>query len=175
MELNRRDFAIFTAGAAAIATSASARGQAEITHDNLAIHQEVIFAGAPDRIYRMLTTADEFDKVVRLSGAMNSSMKARLGSAPTAIDPRPGGAFTLFGGYITGFSVELVPNARLVQAWRAGSWDPGNFSIAHFVLEPSGASTRIIFDHTGFPAAEAQHLASGWHTNYWQPMAKALA
>ena len=61
-----------------------------------------------------------------------------LGTAPTQIDARPGGAITLFGGYITGFNLELVSDTRLVQAWRSGAWKPGEYSIARFVLEPQG-------------------------------------
>jgi activator of HSP90 ATPase len=43
-----------------------------------------------------------------------------------------GGTFTLFGGYVTGRNLEMLPDERLVQAWRAGSWKPGAFSIAAF-------------------------------------------
>jgi activator of HSP90 ATPase len=59
-----------------------------------------------------------------------------------------GGAFTLFGGYITGRHVELVPNDRIVQAWRTGGWAPGVYSIAKFELVEQGSlqksRTRIL-------------------------------
>jgi len=106
---------------------------------------------------------------------MNASMKASLGKAPTIIDAQPGGAFSFFGGYVTGRNVELVPDVRIVQAWRAGSWDEGLYSVTHFVLEERGATTHLAFDHAGFPNAEAAHLAKGWHENYWQPLAKVFA
>jgi activator of HSP90 ATPase len=147
----------------------------EISHVGAAIHQEVGFAANPARVYHALTDAKKFDEVVRLSAAMNSGMTTMLGTAPTQIDAQPGGAFSLFGGYVTGRTLELVVNTRIVQAWRAGSWDAGMFSIAHFVLMAEGKSTRLVFDHTGFPDAAAAHLAEGWHINYWEPLAKALA
>jgi activator of HSP90 ATPase len=174
---NRRQLALWTAGFAAVATAASAKMRGEISYSSPAIHQEIVLPASAGRVYRTLTVADEFDKVVRLSDAMStsSSMKARLGATPTAIDARAGGAFSLFGGYISGYNAELVPDTRLVQAWRAASWDPGLFSIAHFALEDHGTSTRLIFDHTGFPKSETAHLAAGWHANYWRPMAKVLA
>jgi len=173
-ECNRRDLALWAAGFAAVATGASAKSRSEVAYTSPAIHQEIMLPAGAARVYRMLTVAEEFDKVVRLSDAMNSSMKAKLGTAPTTIDARPGGAFAFFGNYVTGYNVELVPNTRLVQAWRAGSWDPGLFSIAHFALEDRGASTRLVFDHTGFPKEETAHLVAGWHGNYWRPMTKAL-
>jgi hypothetical protein len=39
----------------------------------------------------------------------------------------------------------------------------------------AGSGTQLTFDHTGFPNGEAEHLAEGWHVNYWEPMMKAMA
>ena len=156
----------------ALATTADVT--AEISHSRAGIHQEVNFAASAARIYRLLTEAEQFDRVVRLSGAMNSTMRTSLGKKRTEIDPRPGGAFALFGGYVTGYNLELVPDTRLVQAWRAGSWDAGVFSIAHFNLWEREGATTLGFDHVGFPDDDAVHLAQGWHINYWEPMTKVL-
>jgi activator of HSP90 ATPase len=175
----RRHVSICAGGAVALlgASPGAAQTQAvgEISHSSAAIHQEVVFAAAVARVFRTLTVAEEFDKVVRLSAAMNSDMKKVLGAAPTAIDAREGGAFSLFGGYITGRFLELVPDVRIVQAWRSGSWKAGFFSIARFGLMPQGPGSKLVFDHTGFPSDAAQHLAQGWHQNYWQPLAESLA
>jgi activator of HSP90 ATPase len=164
-------------GLAGAADTEPARKHAsgEITHSSEAIHQEIAFTASPARLYEALTTAAEFDKVVQLSMAMNSAMRKVLGTAPTAIDARPGGAFSLFGGYVTGYNLELVPGTRIVQAWRAGSWDPGSFSIAKFVLSQTPGGSELVFDHTSFPDGQAAHLAEGWHGNYWTPLAKSLA
>jgi len=94
---------------------------------------------------------------------------------PTEISREVGGAFALFGGYITGRHIELVPNERIVQAWRVGSWDPGVYSIAKFVLAEQGSGTKIVFDHTGFPRGLGEHLAAGWKAHYWEPLEKFLA
>jgi activator of HSP90 ATPase len=163
----------------AIGLGAAARGKAEavgdITHANAAIHQEVTFAAPPSRVYEVLITTTLFDKVVRASFGMKSSMMGALGKAPTAIDPQPGGAFTLFGGYITGRNLELVRDVRLVQGWHAASWDPGRFSIAKFALSAHGSGTKLVFDHTGFPNEDTTHLALGWYEHYWNPLRKVLA
>jgi activator of HSP90 ATPase len=62
-----------------------------------------------------------------------------------------------------------------VQAWRPQDWPPGVYSIVKFELVERGTETLLRFDHTGFPAGEADSLAAGWKLNYWQPMAKVLA
>jgi activator of HSP90 ATPase len=75
---------------------------------------------------------------------------------------------------ITGRHIELVPNERLVQAWRDKAWAPGVYSIAKFQLNDEGSNTRLVFDHTGFPQGEADDLAAGWKSHYWEPLRKYL-
>ena len=41
------------------------------------------------------------------------------------IDAKVGGAFSIFGGNVTGVIKDLVPHQRIVQAWRFSSWDEG--------------------------------------------------
>jgi len=139
-----------------------------------AIHQEPVFKASRKRVYEALTDASQFAKVVELSAAMKSG-GMKTGAAPVTISREAGGAFAAFGGYVSGRQIELVPDERIVQVWRAGSWDPGSYSIARFVLVEQGAETKIKFDHTGFPKGQADHLAEGWRINYWEPLAKFLA
>ena len=80
----------------------------------------------------------------------------------------------MFGGYITGRQIELVPDELIVQAWRVGSWGRGVYSIAKFELIAQGSGTQIVFDHTSFPKGEAEHLASGWQEHYWDPLLKFM-
>jgi activator of HSP90 ATPase len=76
---------------------------------------------------------------------------------------------------ILGRHIELVPNERLVQAWREKSWAPGVYSVVRFQLIDQGSSTKLVFDHTGFPQGAAGHLAPGWWSHYWEPLQKYLA
>ncbi|MGB6482854.1 MAG: SRPBCC domain-containing protein [Candidatus Acidiferrales bacterium] len=145
----------------------------EISHTAEFIHMEPVFKASPSRVYEALTNTKQFDQVVKLSAAMQSGMVS--GNKPTVLSPEAGGAFSLFGGYVTGRNIELVPNRRLVQAWRPGGWAPGIYSIAKFELTEQDSGTIIIFDHTGFPRGTAPHLAEGWHENYWNPLTRVLA
>jgi activator of HSP90 ATPase len=145
----------------------------ELSHASEAIRQEVMFEAGPQRVYEALTGAKNFDMITRLSdGAV---MLSAAGAKPTAISNEAGGSFTLFGGYVTGRHIEMLPNERLVQAWRAASWKPGEFSIAVFSLAAEGAKTKLTFDHRGFPDGAGSSLAKGWHMHYWEPLAKFLA
>jgi activator of HSP90 ATPase len=164
--------AIALGGLALSSRKALAETGDEISRTAESIHHEPVIHASRKRVYEALTDAKQFDQVVQLSGAMKSM---RLGDKPTEISREVGGAFALFGGYITGRHVELLPNQRIVQAWRTGSWDPGIYSIVRFELVEQGAATKIIFDHTGFPKGAAESLSSGWKEHYWEPLNKLLA
>jgi activator of HSP90 ATPase len=138
-----------------------------------AIHQEVLFDAPPARIYATLLDARAFDAVSKLGMAAQSG--ADLGRTPTAIGGAPGDAFTIFGGYISGRHIELVPDRLVVQAWREASWPAGHYSLARFELNPIGAGTKLVFDHTGFPQGSGHHLSYGWYGDYWNPMKAFLA
>ncbi|HEX4388799.1 MAG TPA: SRPBCC domain-containing protein [Steroidobacteraceae bacterium] len=148
--------------------------QNEITRSGEAIHQERQFKAPCARVYRALTDSAQFEKLTQLSGVMHGAAMAQMRS-PTAISTEPGGAFTLFGGYIVGRQLELAPAERMVQAWRAHSWPAGVYSIARFALGGTGDTTLLVFDHEAFPHGEAGHLAAGWQEHYWGPLAQYLA
>jgi activator of HSP90 ATPase len=156
-----------------VLSSTRVRAGAEdgISHTADAIHQEPVFTASPKRVYDALTDAKQFTRVIQLSGALQAM---HLPDKPAEISREAGGAFALYGGYITGRHVELVSNVRVVQAWRAGDWPPGVYSIAKFELVEQGSGSKIVFDHTGFPKGEAESLASGWKAHYWEPLAKVL-
>ncbi len=164
--------AAYTAGVLAVRpTGAWAEPGNGLSHTAEAIHQEVSFSATPKRIYDALIQAEQFQKVALLSAARE---QVDVTSKPAEISREPGGTFVIFGGYILGRQIELVPNRRIVQAWHEKAWAPGVYSIARFELHEAGSGTQLIFDHTGFPAGAGDHLAIGWKINYWGPLAKAL-
>lgn len=144
----------------------------EISHSEEAIHQEPVFKASRKRVYDALTETEQFAKITGF--AMGMQGNPALGTKKTEISREVGGTFTLFGGHIIGRHLELVPNERIVQAWRVVDWEPGKYSIAKFELVEQGGGTKIVFDHTGFPKGLAEHLAQGWTSHYWEGLAKYL-
>lgn len=144
-----------------------------LTHTSETIHQEVTFKTPRRKVYEALTQSKHFDVITRLSDAV--TLMTAPDAKPTSISREVGGPFTLFGGYVTGRNLELLRDERLVQVWRARSWDAGDYSLVKFVLVADGSGTKVVFDHRGFPEGEGAHLASGWHSHYWDPMAKFLS
>jgi len=124
-----------------------------------ALHQEIELKANPQRIYEILLDSKQFAAVTGM---------------PSEIDPKAGGALTMFGGLIVGRNVELVPNQRIVQAWRPTHWDPGVYSVVKFELKSQAPGTLLVLDHTGFPEGSYDSLSSGWYSHYWGPLKKSL-
>src|SRR5512140_1589826 len=124
---------------------------------SITIHQEIEFNATPQQVYDALLDSNRF-----------SEFSGRVGE----INREVGGAFSLFKGHIIGRNLELVPNERIVQAWRVVTWPEGAYSIVRFELKPQGSGTRLVFDHIGFPEGLHDHLAEGWEENYWSLLKK---
>lgn len=120
------------------------------------IRQHAVFNAQAKRIYEILLDTAAFS--------------AFTGGAAAQIDPRAGGAFSMFGGMIAGRTIELAPYRRIVQAWRVGNWPEGVYSIVRFDLDTVGAATRLTLTQTGFPEDDREHLASGWPARYFEPL-----
>jgi activator of HSP90 ATPase len=165
--------AIALGGLALGETKSWARAGDEISHTAESIHMEPTFTVSRKRLYDALLDAKQFNEIVKLSLATKSGMIKD--PTPGTISREAGGTFSLFGGFIIGRHLELVPNERIVQAWRVSYWDPGAFSIVKFVFVDQGSGSKIVFDHGGFPSGDAENLVAGWKGNYWEPLAKLLA
>ena len=150
------------AGTPALADDAApkAKEQPSATDGRTSLHQELRFKASPQRIYEILLSSQQF---------------TAFSGPPATIDPKVGGAFSLFGGKIMGLNIELVPPHRIVQAWRPADWPQGVYSLVRIELKPEGAGTLLLLDHTGFPKGGFDHLSSGWTEHYWQPLTKFLA
>jgi activator of HSP90 ATPase len=123
------------------------------------LHQEIELKATPQHVYEILLDSKQF---------------AAFTGMPAEINPKTGGALSLFGGMILGRNVELILNQRIVQAWRSAGWDPGVYSVVKFELKPGGAGTMVVLDHTGFPEGAFDHLDQGWYMRYWDPLKKYL-
>jgi activator of HSP90 ATPase len=142
-------FGCITLAAALLAANATA------ATDPVILHQQADIPASPERVYAALLDEKQF---------------ARMTKAPAKIDSAAGGAFTLFGGRISGRNVELIPGIMVVQAWRNNFWAPGVYSMVQFKLTLHGTGTRILLDQTGFPPDDYKDLSDGWPEHYWTPL-----
>lgn len=119
------------------------------------IQQEITFKCEPSKVYEALTNADTF---------------SRFTGGPATIEEKDGGAFSCFGGQITGRQIELKKDEMIVQAWRAGPWPVGVYSIVQFTLVSVDDGTKLTLIQSGIPEGTSDHLEEGWRKMYWQPL-----
>lgn len=120
------------------------------------IRQTVTIAATPKRVY----------------GAFADGRRhAAFTGASAVISRKVGGAFTCYGGYVTGFNLELAAPKRIVQAWRGRNWPAGTYSIVTFDLSRlKGGRTRLVFTQVGIPAYDYRAKSEGWRSHYWKPL-----
>lgn len=124
------------------------------------VAQTVHFDAAVDRVYAAIADSREHSAFT---------------GAPAELASHVGGPFTTHGGAIEGRMLEVVPNERIVQAWRSGDWPDGVFSIVRYDFAPDDDGTRISLEHTGLPEDASAHIADGWRQRYWEPLETYLA
>jgi uncharacterized protein YndB with AHSA1/START domain len=130
-------------------------------HAVAAIEQLEHFSAPPETIYRVW---------------LDAAHHAAFTGSPATSDPRPGGIFSAWDGYIQGRHLELVESERIVQSWRAADFPPGSpDSRLEIRLTPESGGTRLELRHTSVPKKNAASYAEGWHEHYWRPLRAYLA
>ena len=109
---------------------------------------------------------------------LDADVMSKIIDAATEIDPKVGGAFSIWDGYLTGTTMEIDPSKRrIVQTWRDNSTDwPENFYskiTLEFVADRANPKhTRLKYWHSGVPEKHAESIAEGWKDFYWEPIQK---
>ena len=115
-----------------------------------------VLPATPEQVFRAWLSSDGHT-------AMTGS-KAR-------VEPRVGGSFTAWDGYITGRTAALKPYTRILQDWRTSEFpDDAPDSQIEILLEPVEGGTRLTLTHRNIPEGQAESYESGWDESYFQPM-----
>jgi uncharacterized protein YndB with AHSA1/START domain len=88
------------------------------------------------------------------------------------LEPKVGGAFEMFGGWVKGNVLVFEPGKKLSYSWKPTEWKPkAEPSIVTYVFEKDKAGTKLTLTHTGFPdKEEAEKHESGWVDNVFEPL-----
>lgn len=104
---------------------------------------------------------------------MSTKKHAAMTGAGAEIDPSVGGTFTAWDGYIEGKNIELVPNKKIVQAWRTSEFSArSKDSLVEIFLEKEKNGTRVTLIHTNIPKGQGEGYRVGWEDYYFKPMKK---
>ena len=121
------------------------------------ISQTVTFDATPEKIYHMLLDQKEH---------------AAFTGSKASIDPKVSGQFTVFDSYCHGYTIELIEDRKIVQAWHFNEdgWPEDHFSICTFNIEPAGIKTKLKFLQIRVPENKVALLKNGWKEFYWDAM-----
>jgi len=125
------------------------------------IRQSVTFKVPPRDVYESL---------------MDARRHGRFTGGGAQISRKVGGRFSVFGGWADGSNLVLVPNRKIVQAWRCQQrgWPRDHYSRVTFSLRRVPGGTRLSLTHSGVPAATSAAIKQGWWNDYWLPMREML-
>ncbi len=104
---------------------------------------------------------------------LNSKEHGSFTGGSAEVDPRVGGEFTAWDGYIQGKTMELEPYSRIAQTWRTSDFPSGSAdSRLEVLLEKAKGGTRITLVHTNIPDGQGKNYQQGWVEYYFEPMKK---
>lgn len=121
------------------------------------IRQSVTFKSTPHEVYEAL---------------MDSKKHTAFTGGKASISRSVGGKIATYDNYIAGKNVELIPDKKIVQDWRAVDWPEGYFSRITFKFTAVLEGTRLDFTHADLPEGTEEEFTQGWIDNYWEPMKK---
>ena len=121
--------------------------------------QTVIFKASPDEVYEAL---------------MDSSKHTKFTGSKAEINPEVGGKFKVYGGYITGENLELIPEKKIVQKWQGKDFPEDHFSKVTFELGVVKEGTKLTLTHENLPEKIYNNIESGWKEHYWNRMKEAF-
>ena len=102
---------------------------------------------------------------------MSSEGHTAMTGAEAHVDPRVGGEYDAWDGYITGRTVALEPGRRIVQTWRTSEFGEADAdSQVEVLLETVAEGTRLTLRHSDVPDGQLQYEQGGWQESYFEPM-----
>jgi uncharacterized protein YndB with AHSA1/START domain len=120
----------------------------------------ITLPASPARVYAAWLSSDE-----------HAAMTGASAGGSADIDPRVGGAYSAWDGYITGTTLELEIDRRIVQAWRTTEFPVDSpDSRLEIVLDAISAGTRLTLKHSDMPTGQGASYETGWIENYFEPM-----
>jgi activator of HSP90 ATPase len=92
---------------------------------------------------------------------MDSKKHAGFTGGEAVVSRKVGGKFTAYDGYAEGVNLELVPDKKIVQSWRASDWPEGHYSRATFAFQATAGGTKLTFTQTDVPEEFAADVSRG--------------
>lgn len=102
----------------------------------------------------------------------NARLISRWCGQQGKVDPKVGGKFEMFDGWVTGKVVEFKPWKTLAYTWLPGDWpDDAEPSVVKYTLTATKKGTKVSLEHSHFPnEMEKKNHKSGWTEYVFNPL-----
>jgi uncharacterized protein YndB with AHSA1/START domain len=102
---------------------------------------------------------------------LDANEHSRMTGGKATVDPVVGGLHSAWDGYIGGKTLELEPDARIVQSWRTSQFPASHpHSRLEVRLRDVAGGCEITLVHSEIPEGQGERYESGWQGHYFNPM-----
>ncbi len=107
-----------------------------------------------------------------LCGAwLDSEGHSAFTGSEARVDPKVGGVFSAWDGYISGRTLEIDAGKRILQSWRTTDFPEGSpDSMLEIRFKAKKGGTELVLVHTLIPGGQAADYEKGWKDHYFDPM-----
>ena len=106
---------------------------------------------------------------------MDSKLHSAFTGSIAEIDPVINGKYTAWDGYISGTTIELIPNKKIVQKWRTTEFsETSPDSLLEIILEEVKDGTELTLIHSDIPDGQADDYKQGWKDFYFKSLKNFL-
>ena len=102
---------------------------------------------------------------------LSSKMHGQMTGSKAEIEPVVDGKFDIWDGYITGNTIQLVQDEKIVQKWRTTEFPKGApDSLLTLEFKAHEKGTDLILTHSEIPDGQGDQYKQGWIDYYFEPM-----
>lgn len=120
-----------------------------------------VFPSSPDIIYKAW---------------LDSGVHAQIIKSSADIEPKIKGKFIIWDNYISGITIELIPNKKIVQTWRTTDFPVESpDSKLELIFKKTKEGTELTLIHSNIPDGQGETYKQGWMDYYFKPLQEFLA
>ncbi|MFA6042415.1 MAG: SRPBCC domain-containing protein [Patescibacteria group bacterium] len=124
--------------------------------------------------HRFTLTATFNASPAEVFDALTDSRKLAAWSGEGIVQPKVGGRFAMFDGWVSGKVLAYKPGKELGYTWKttewAEAWEP---SEVRYTFAKTKTGTKVTLTHANLPnAKEAREHKVGWSEHVFEPLAE---
>lgn len=101
----------------------------------------------------------------------NAKLMSAWSEQKGKVEPKVGGKFEMFDGWVKGKVLAYKPGKALAYTWLPGDWEEAVESKVQYKFAATKTGTKVTLTHTGFPnEKERKNHREGWFQFVFDPL-----